>query len=105
MSVIPVLSSSSSVPSSSFENSKHGKRSKIFTPPNFEEFKAYCKDNGFENIAERAFKGYDAANWHDSQGSQIKSWKQKLQHVWFQDRNRDISQPQKQPFRMPEVAL
>jgi hypothetical protein len=86
--VMSVMSSSSSVPSSSsFENSKHGKRSIIFIPPSFEEFSSYCKENGFENIADRAFKGYSAGNWHDSHGSKIRNWKQKLQHVWFREDN------------------
>lgn len=64
-----------------------------FNPPSFEEFKQYCKDNSHENIAERAYKGYSEANWHDSQGKPIKNWKQKLQHVWFKEDNKDKVEP------------
>lgn len=59
-----------------------------FTPPEFNEFKAYCKENGFENISERAFKYYSEMDWCDSTGKPIKSWKGKLQAVWFRDDNK-----------------
>jgi hypothetical protein len=65
------------------------KDKKKFIPPSFEEFRAYCVENGFGEIADRAFKGYEAGGWRDSQGKQIKSWKQKLQHVWFREENKD----------------
>lgn len=61
----------------------------IFIPPSFEDFKNYCIVNNHAGIAERAFKGYEEAGWVDSRGKQIKSWKQKLQHVWFRNDNED----------------
>jgi len=64
------------------------KKRKHFTPPIYEDFEAFCKDNGYGNIAERAYKGYDASGWHDSQGKPIKNWKQKLHHVWFRPENK-----------------
>jgi hypothetical protein len=56
-----------------------------FVPPTFEEFKDYCRENGFEHIARRAFKHYEAGDWHDAKGKAVCSWKQKLQSVWFDE--------------------
>ena len=97
-----VLSSSlvlSSLKPDGFEKQKFAKRSKIFTPPSFEEFEKYCQENGFKNIAARAFKGYSEGDWHDAQGNKIHSWKQKLQNGWFQDRNKDTVLINKPPDR------
>jgi hypothetical protein len=60
-----------------------------FIPPVFEEFESFCIDNGFREIARRAYDGYVAADWHDSQGKKIKNWKQKLLHVWFREENKN----------------
>ena len=88
--------------------SKEGKKEKKaikkriiqeFTPPSFEEFEKYCQENGFKNIAARAFKGYSEGDWHDAQGNKIHSWKQKLQNGWFQDRNKDTVLINKPPDR------
>jgi len=63
---------------------------KGFVPPTLEEFKDYFKQNGFlVKVAEKAWTGYDVTDWHDSNGKKIKSWKQKCQHVWFRDDNKD----------------
>lgn len=65
------------------------KGGKNFTPPTFDEFADYFAQNGYsKELAKRAFDGYDVANWHDSQGNQVKSWKQKCQHVWFKPENK-----------------
>ena len=68
-----------------FEKAKFGKRSIIFVPPTIEEFTAYCKENGFEGISEKAYKYYADAvpPWTDKDGKEVRSWKQKLQGVWF----------------------
>lgn len=67
--------------------------SKKFVPPSYEEFEEYCKENGYGNIADRAFKGYSLSDppWHDSQGKPVRSWKTKLHHVWFREENKDKS--------------
>lgn len=63
-------------------------KERIFTPPTIEEFKIYFKENGFDAaLSERAWKGYDVAEWHDSQGKKILSWKQKCQNNWFKTGN------------------
>ena len=74
-----------------------GKESKVFTPPSFQEFSEYCISNGFTSIADRAFKGYEVANWHDAQGKQIHNWKQKLQNGWFRDENKTKPPQQEDP--------
>ena len=66
------------------------KESKIFIPPSFQEFSEYCISNGFTSIADRAFKGYKVANWHDAQGKPIHNWKQKLQNGWFREDNKNV---------------
>ncbi len=54
--------------------------------PSLEEVKAYFKENGYSlDIAEKAFRSYDVANWHDSKGNKIKNWKQKMINVWFRE--------------------
>lgn len=77
---------------------KGKKGKKEFTPPTIEEFKKYFVENGFtEELATRAYKGYEAADWHDSEGKKISSWKQKAQHVWFNDRNKQQSPKPQEP--------
>lgn len=68
---------------------KVNKIKNIFIPPSFDEFKNYCIENGFEKIADRAYKGYVAGDWHDAQGSKIIRWKQKLINGWFKPENKD----------------
>ena len=78
------------------EESEKGKRKKEgeikgFTPPSLIEIKEYFKKEGYkEEIAEKAWKGYDVANWVDSKGNKIKNWKQKCIHVWFKDEHKII---------------
>jgi hypothetical protein len=64
-------------------------KGRAFTPPSEQEMIDYFVENGYSaSLASRAFKGYAAADWKDSQGSKIKSWKQKSQHVWFREENK-----------------
>jgi len=64
-------------------------KTKVFVPPTYEVYFEYCKSEGFSNIAERSFKGYQAGDWHDAKGSKIIRWKQKLQNGWFKPENKD----------------
>jgi len=62
---------------------------KVFIAPTLEDVIKYFKENGYdENLASRAFKYYDTANWKDSKGKQVKNWKQKMQGVWFKEENK-----------------
>lgn len=56
------------------KSSKKGK----FVPPTLEEVQAYVQERG-SSVDPRTFCEYfDAAQWHDSRGNPVKSWKQKL---------------------------
>jgi len=60
-----------------------------FTPPTLLEVQNYFKENGYTlESATKAFNYYDTAQWKDSKGNKVKSWKQKMQGVWFKDENK-----------------
>lgn len=72
------------------ENGKGNKTKNSFTPPTLEEFKKYFQEHGYKTeVAERAWRGYDAAKWHDSNGKPVRNWKQKAQNVWFKEESKD----------------
>ena len=62
-----------------------------FVPPTIDEFKTYFRENGFrEDVAERAWKAYDANSWKDSRDKPVKNWKSKCQNVWFREEHKII---------------
>lgn len=63
--------------------------SKKFIPPTLEEFQKYFEEFGYSiEVAERAWNGYNVADWYDSKGNKIKNWKQKCHNVWFTEENK-----------------
>lgn len=79
---------------------KKVKEKKVFIPPTLFEFQNYFEENGFSSsIAERAWNGYDVANWHKSNGEAVKNWKQTCQNVWFKDENKISSQQKYDPSK------
>lgn len=68
---------------------KYIRKKEVFIPPAFEELETYCKENGYGNIALKIYNYYKAGNWKDASGKPVKSWKQKLQGVWFKPENQD----------------
>jgi predicted phage replisome organizer len=60
------------------KSNKKKKASKVFVPPTFEEVQAYCASRGNKVDAKKFFDFYDAGNWIDSKGNQVKNWKQKV---------------------------
>jgi hypothetical protein len=59
------------------------------SPPSLSDVVEYFQKNGYQkSVAERAWKGYDAAGWKDSKGKTVLNWKQKMVHVWFKDEHR-----------------
>ena len=61
-------------------------------PPTLLEVQEYFKEKGYTiESATKAFNYYDSANWIDSKGSKVKSWKQKMQGVWFKPENENKS--------------
>lgn len=73
-------------------------KKKTFTPPTIQEVKEYFKEKGYnEYAAEKAFNYYSVNNWIDSKGNEIKSWKQKMIGVWFNDENKiETEKPKKE---------
>jgi hypothetical protein len=56
--------------------------------PTVEEVKAFFEENGYRvDIAVKAWEYYDIADWVDSNGKQVKNWKQKMKGVWFEPEN------------------
>ena len=77
------------------EEIKSKPKSKIFVPPTISEVEVYFNDNGYSVLAARkAFAYYSAGNWKDSNGKQVKNWKQKMQGVWFKPENLIAKQTQ-----------
>ncbi len=64
---------------------------KKFSPPTMAEVETYFFENGYtKNSGKTAWGYYDAGDWKDSRGNQVKSWKQKMRGVWFKDENKII---------------
>lgn len=56
---------------------------KSFCPPTLEEWMDFCREKNLNLEKMRnAYEGYVAADWHDTQGSPIRNWKQKILMVW-----------------------
>lgn len=53
-------------------------RVKKFIPPTLIEIESYIKSKNHNVNPQVFFDYFEAGNWHDSQGKQVKSWKQKL---------------------------
>lgn len=72
------------------------KTSTEFIAPTIEEFISYFLENGFdEDLAKRAWNGYNVADWHDKNGHAVKNWKQKCQTTWFRPDNKLNSKGEK----------
>ena len=66
---------------------------KRFIPPTESEVIKYFVEKGYvASAGKKAFRYYDAANWKDGKGSQVKNWKQKMIGVWFKDENKGTSE-------------
>ena len=61
---------------------------KGFTPPTLDEVKAFFKSKGYSDIgATKAWEHYELGNppWHDTQGTPVRAWKQKMNTNWLRD--------------------
>lgn len=78
------------------KNSKNDKNVKkirrekqVFVPPSVQDVISYFKEKGFsEELAIRAFEYYEAGDWKDSQGTPVRSWKQKMIANWMKNKNK-----------------
>ncbi len=60
-----------------------------FVAPSVLEVQAYFKEKGYTiEAAAKAHEFYNVADWKDSNGKQVRSWKQKMNSVWFKDGNK-----------------
>ena len=67
-----------------------------FKPPTLEQVKKYFDEKGYDaQAAERAFLMYDANDWKDSHGNQVKNWKMKMVQVWFKPEHKLPPDPTK----------
>lgn len=67
------------------ENSK--KAEKVFNPPKINEVIDFFISKGFpESHAIKVFDYYNDANWKDSNGKQVKNWKQKMSANWMDEK-------------------
>lgn len=65
-------------------------KNNTFAPPSVDEVISYFRVNKYKReAAERFYQGYSVACWIDSRGNKIKNWKQKAQHVWFKEENKE----------------
>ena len=60
-----------------YMGAKPHKKRKVFTPPSYEEVKAYIDEKRLNVDAQKFFDYYDAGDWHDAKGKAVKNWKQK----------------------------
>lgn len=73
--------------------SNNNKRESIkgFSAPTLQDVISYFSESGYsEIVGEKAWRYYDSSNWKDSNGKQIKNWKQKMIGVWFKDENKAV---------------
>jgi hypothetical protein len=67
----------------------------IKPPPSLEDVISYFKENGYDSLAaKRAFNYYTELEWKDANDKPVKSWKSKMQAVWFKPENKDKSIPE-----------
>lgn len=59
---------------------KEPKKRKLFVPPTLEEVKVYCKERRNKVNAKDFYDYYSTSEppWHDSNGKEVRSWKQKV---------------------------
>lgn len=80
------------------ENQKPNK----FIPPSLEQVKTYFLENWYrDDVAIRAYNGYNVADRHDTHGKKVRNRKQKMQNVRFKEENKNktqVIQEQKSKF-------
>lgn len=54
-----------------------------FTPPTLDQWLDFCREKNLDLVKMKsAWESYNVADWHDSQGSPVRNWKQKILQVW-----------------------
>lgn len=66
---------------------------KVFVPPLIDEVVDYFVESGYqEAVARKAWAHYNKLSWKDANGRRVKSWKSKMQSVWFKEENKQVEQ-------------
>lgn len=76
------------------EGKKDKKVNKPFVPPTPEDVLKYFTDNNYTyDSAKRFYTYYNAGEWKDRDGKQVRNWKQKAIAVWFKPENKEKEKP------------
>jgi len=75
------------------EKLKHVAKTRAFVPPTIGEVNAYATERSRQDLAKTFFDYYEAGNWKDSNGNQVKGWKQKF--ITWENRNPITAQQKK----------
>lgn len=59
-------------------NGESRKRKSVFIPPSLEDIKAYCLERKNHVNPKRFFDFFEESGWVDSNGKQVRNWKQKI---------------------------
>lgn len=71
------------------EDTKEKIQKNRFIPPTLIDVVTYFMENGYsQQLGTKAFNYYNSAGWKDSNGNQVRNWKQKMQGVWFKEENK-----------------
>lgn len=75
------------------KDKKDKKGEKEFIAPSLDEVCNYFESNGYmKSAGESAHRYYQASEWQDRNGNQVKNWKLKMQQVWFKDDNKIVEE-------------
>ena len=86
---------------------KPKRKQSVFVPPTLEEIEAYCKKRNNTVDAKHFYDYYEAGNWIDAKGNEVRNWKQKI-ITWEKSSKIDTkqgNQPSKQPSKQEEELL
>lgn len=72
------------------DNKEDKKENNKFTPPTVDEIEDFCKERNNGVDAKRVYDYYSSANWKDSKGNPIRSWKQKIIAVWEKSKDEQV---------------
>lgn len=84
----------------SLGNKSVTQKSKVFTPPSYEEVLEFAKQRNKVEIAKKFFDYFDVGKWIDAKGNKVKNWKQKF--ITWENRNNETSNPN-QKNNQPQV--
>lgn len=65
---------------------KENIKRKVFKKPTIEEIETYCKERNNNIDPKQFFDFYEAGDWIDGQGKEVKNWKQKM--ITWENRNK-----------------